>query len=182
MNTSNARHSDVRYIAYFVLTILAILFGGFLVNDALSAITIDTKELIIGILFFAVGFITFYMAYKQSGWKTRRNKILLWISGAILILVLIVMAYQLRLFIGVDSYQISSDITRRQVVEYPHPLGKTMLFPGKKVFVKLSNGRYWIIPEDGLRKARWYEEKISAINPGTGESMSIPKKYGVPRW
>lgn len=180
MNTSNARHSDVRYIAYFVLTILTILFGGFLVNDALSAITIDTKELTIGILFFAVGFITFYMAYKQSGWKTRSNKILLWISGAILILFLIMMAYQLRLFIGVDSYQISSDITRRQVVE--HPLGKTMLFPGKKVFVKLSNGRYWIIPEDGLRKARWYEEKISAINPRTGESMSIPKKYGVLSW
>lgn len=169
------------YASSLGVTVLLMLAGGFLVNDGLSALRVDGKEVTLGGLLLGVSLIALKVSLSQSNGTWMKQTIALAASGLLFIGIATAAAYQMTLIVGIDYVQISNEVTRRTVVEIEG--GQTVLcFPGEQRLVELSDarggrGRYYLVPAKAMRNAYWYETSRNATDPSTRHTLAVPAKY-----
>lgn len=161
-------------------TVLLIGSSGYLLNDSLSGIVVDPKEVTIGVALLLAALFSgvISLRVRSSCEKTKTTPLILIVYAGLLLLFGVSAVYQMTRVLGVDGIQITTDVERRKVLKTP--LGRTLLFPGDKKLVKTADGGYWFVAAEGLRKARWYESRVLVVDPSTGAEIRVPKRYGIP--
>jgi len=142
-----------------VAAVAALLFGGYLVDDGLlGGFWADKKEIGIGLVFLAAGFLLLchrIAALHLSAERTTTRKMK---RLAVLLLLGIVVIFGI--------VEAGRKHARRDCwVQVPFAL-----------FVKIGDD-YDLPPWWAVRPARWYESGIKVVEPSSGSEIKMPKKY-----